>query len=247
MEVITIASRKGGNAKTTTAQQLAAGLALKGFRVLAVDLDSQGNLTSATDVPKEDPTAADVLTGTPAADAIRSGVLYDIIPASVALTAIEDDIKKKPAALAQALEPIRSKYDYIVIDTATGINPELINALMASTGVIIPVQAEVFGIGDGLPQLIEIIRTVQKRNPALKLKGFLLTRYKPRSKTAQNIAEQVQTIADKIGTKVYKNPIRECGKISDAQARGLDVFTYSRTSNAAKDYAVMIAELLKEE
>lgn len=247
MEVITIASRKGGNAKTTTAQQLAAGLSLKGFRVLAVDLDSQGNLTTATDVPKDEPTAADVLTGTPAADAIRAGALYDIIPASWELAAVDEDIKKKPAALAQALEPIRSKYDYIVIDTATGISPALINALTASTGVIIPVQAEIFGIGDGLPQLIEIIRAVQKRNPTLKLKGFLLTRYKPRLKTAQNIAEQVQTIAEQIGTKVYKTPIRECAKISDAQARGLDVFTYSRTCNAAKDYAEMIAEMLKED
>ena len=238
MEIITIASRKGGNAKSTTAQNLGAGLAKLGRRVLLIDLDSQGNLTTATGA-KSTITSADVLTGTPAADAIQHLDDLDIIPASEELAAIEKDLT--PRKLAEALEPVRSNYDYIFIDTGAAITAALINALMASTGVIIPVQCDVSS-AQGVQQIYGTIQTVQKRNKALQIKGLLITRYKKQTTLHKEIAAQMEAIAAKIGTKVY-TPIRECTDLQNATARQLDIFTFKRTSNGAKDYAAVISQL----
>lgn len=242
MEIIAVTSRKGGNAKTTTAQNLAAGLAKKGKRVLLLDLDSQCNLTMVTGADSSALTTADILTGTPAAEAIQRVNDQDIIPASLELTTIESEIQQKPQALAEALKPIKNNYDYIFMDTGADLNPLLINALMVSTGVIIPVQAETFS-AQGVAQIYNIIKTVQKRNKDLKIKGILITRYNKRAGIQQEIIKQLEVIAQRIGSKVYNAKIRECNAIKEAQARQQDIFTYKRTSNAAKDYAALIAEL----
>lgn len=241
MEIITLCSMKGGNSKTTCCQNLAAGLAKTGSRVLLIDADPQGNLTMITGADPSGQTSADLLTGTPAAATIQHINDMDIIPASLELAATETDLQKKPQKLAEALEPVRSDYDYIFIDTSGDLSPLLINALMASTGVIIPVQCDLPS-AQGVAQIYGAIRTVQKRNKGLKIKGILLTRYKKQTTLHREIAAQMEAIAAKIGTQVLP-PIRECMDIQNAQARQLDIFTFKRTSNGAKDYAAVIAKL----
>ncbi len=241
--IITIASRKGGSGKTTTAQMVSAGLEQLGYKTLVIDMDSQINLSLLHDVPADaPPTIAEVLEGTPAADAIRNTSGGDIIPGHTAMKTTEPD---QPAnALQRALDPIKNKYDFIIIDNSAQLDSALIKSLLASDQLIITAEPDLLSL-QGVALIMRSVKAVQEQHK-LDNCGIVVTRYKPRSRTAQTMAAQLEAMAEKTGAKMYKTRIRECTAVSDAQARQTDIFSFRIGSNAAKDYAQLINEILKE-
>ena len=250
IETIAIVNRKGGVGKTVTTHALGAGLTRRGYKVLYIDLDSQCNLTydtGAKDAAQY--TALDVLTGTiTAAEAITLTPQGEIIAASPALAGADTQITGtgKEYRLKEALQPLHGMYDYILIDTPPALGTLTVNALTASDSVIIPVQADVNSIR-GIGMLYEAIQAVQKyTNPALIVKGVLLTRYNGRAIISKDMRENAARVAAELGTVVYNTPIRECIAIKEAEAVQTDIYSYSSKSNAAADYTAFVAEVLGE-
>ena len=250
MKIITIANRKGGVGKTATAQAIGAGLTLRGYRVLYIDLDSQTNLTFDLGLTSAPLSSMEVLTGTATArEAITNTPGGELIPGSPTLAGADLVIEGtgKEYRLREALEPLQLDYDYCIIDTPPALGVLTINALTASDSVIIPVQAEVHSV-QGIGLLYEAIRAVQKyTNPGLKVEGVLLTRYNGRAILSKDMRENLEKIAQDLDTKVFQTPIRECISIKEAQALQSDIFRYAPRSNASKDYEALIEDILFNE
>ena len=246
MQTIAIINRKGGVAKTSTAHALGAGLIKRGKKVLFVDLDSQTNLSHALAADMTAPDSMQVLTKeVTAADAIQRTEYGDIIAGSESLAAADANITAtgKEYRLKEALNGL--KYDYIIIDTPAALGTLTVNALTAAVKIIIPVQAELYSL-QGIGQLNEAITAVQQYcNPALTIDGILLTRFNSRAVISRDMQENLAEVAQKLNTRLFKTPIRECIAVKEAQARQQDIFTYAPRSNAAKDYDDFINEFLK--
>ena len=249
-ECIAIINQKGGVGKSTTANALGAGIFLKGFRVLYIDLDAQGNLSYSMDATGKAITAMEVLTGTATArEAILKTPQGDLIPASPALASADAILTDtgKEYRLKEALEPIRGEYDYIIIDTPPALGILTINALTACDSVIIPAQADIYSL-QGIEQLAETMKPVKKyTNPDLTIEGILLTRYSPRSVLSREVAELAQQIAGKLGTKLFRATIREAVAVKEAQISQQSLYSYAPKAKVTEDYSRFIAELLGEE
>lgn len=247
---LAIINQKGGVGKSTTAEALAAGLTLKGYSVLSIDLDAQCNMTYTAGARTDGATALGVLTGEiPAKDAIQHTESGDIIPASKALAGADAFISEtgKEYRLREALEPIRGSYDYIVLDTPPALGILTINALTACNSVIIPAQADIYSL-QGVEQLAETIKPVKKyTNPALTIEGILLTRYSPRSVLSREVAELAEQLAAKLGTKLFKTTIREAIAVKEAQISQRSLFSYAPKAKVTEDYSRFIAEIIGEE
>lgn len=245
IKTIAVINQKGGVGKSTTAASLGAGLTLKGFKVLYIDLDAQGNLTYTLGADPKGLTALDVLTKeATAAAAVQHTAQGDVIAASPSLAGADTVITSvgKEYRLKEALEPIKEKYDYIIIDTPPALSVLTINALTACTGVIIPAQADIYSL-QGIEKLADTINTVRTYcNPNLKIEGILLTRYNARSVLSREIAELSEQMAEKLNTKVFKTAIRENVSIKEAQISRQDIFSYAPKSNAALDYKEVVEE-----
>lgn len=248
MNIVAVVSRKGGVAKTTTAHALGAGLAKRHNRVLYVDLDGQSNLSFTMNADIEEVGSMEVLTGSAtASEAIQQTAQGDIIAGSARLSAADITLTDtgKEYRLREALETVKRKYDYVIIDTPAALNILTVNALTATTGgVIIPVMADAYSL-QGLTQVIEEVDTVKKYcNPHLKIKGILITRYSSRAILAQTVRQDLQDAAKSLHTHLYTEPIRECVAIREAAAVQQNIFDYAPRSNAARDYDSFINEFL---
>jgi len=245
-EIIAIVNRRGGVGKTATAHAIGAGLFLRGYKTLFVDLDSQCNLSFDVGAKTAPLTSMEVLSGTATAkEAIQHTEGGDIIPASPSLAVADTTIDGtgKEYRLKEALEPLAGEYDYIIIDTPPALGVLTVNALTASNSAIIPAQAEVHSI-QGIGLLYDVIRAVQKyTNPSLTIKGVLITRYNGRSILSKDMKSNLEATAKELGTKVFDTPIRECTAIKEAQATQSDIFTYAPKSNATADYTALINEI----
>lgn len=248
MKIIAIINQKGGVGKSTTALALGAGLFLKGYKVLFVDTDAQGNLTDTAEADSSGVTVMELLTGeAQVKEAIQQGEKWDIISSSLSLAGADMTItgKGREYRLKKAIEPIKEEYDYIIIDTPPALGILMVNALIACDIAIIPAQADRYSL-KGIAQLHTTIETIKKHsNPALRIKGILLTRYSPRAVLSRNIAEVIEQTARKLQTKLFKAKIREAIAIKESQAQRADIFSYAPKSNAAKDYDAFINELLR--
>jgi chromosome partitioning protein len=248
VEVIAIINQKGGVGKSTTALALGAGLFLKGYKVLFVDTDAQGNLTDTTEADNSDITVMELLTEeAQAKEAIQQGERWDIISSSSSLAGADMTLtsKGREYRLKKAIAPIKEEYDYIIIDTPPALGILMVNALTACDIAIIPAQADRYSL-KGIAQLHATIETIKKHsNPALRIKGILLTRYSPRAVLSRDIAEVIEQTAQKLQTKLFKAKIREAIAIKESQAQRMDIFAYAPKSNAAKDYDAFIDELLR--
>lgn len=248
-EIIAIVNRRGGVGKTATAHAIGAGLSLRGYKTLYVDLDSQCNLTYDVGAAPAPLTSMEVLTGTaPAEKAIQHVQGGDIIPASPSLAVADTAIggTGKEYRLKEALEPIQEEYDYIILDTPPALGVLTVNALTACNSVIIPAQAEIHSI-QGIGLLYETIRAVKKyTNPALNVKGILITRYNGRAVLSRDMRSNLEETAKELGTRVFDTPIRECTAIKEAQATQSNIYTYAPRSNATADYTALIDEIEKE-
>lgn len=247
-EIIAIINQKGGVGKSTTANAIGAGLSLKGWKVLYIDLDAQGNLSYTLGAGGAGLSALDVLNKSASAQqAIQQTRQGDIIPASLALAGADTIITAvgKEYRLKEAIDPIEENYDYIIIDTPPALGILTINALTACTGAIIPAQADIYSL-QGISQLHSTIQTVRKYcNPQLTIKGIVLTRYSPRAILSREVAEMIEETAEQFNTKLYKTAIRENIAVKEAQARQQDIFSYSPKSNAAEDYKTLVEEIIE--
>ena len=245
--IISIINQKGGVGKSTTAEALLAGLTLKGYKTLAVDLDAQGNLTYATGATSQGATSLGVLTReVDAGDAIQHTSSGDIIPSNKALAGADAFITDtgKEYRLKEALESVASEYDYIIIDTPPALSILTINALTASNSVIIPAQADIYSL-QGIEQLAETIQPVKRYcNPTLSIEGILLTRYSKRSILGQEVAGLARQIAQRLNTKVFDTTIREAIAIKEAQISQQSLFSYAPKAPVTDDYRAFIEEVI---
>lgn len=249
-EIIAVSNQKGGVGKSTTANALGAYLFHKGFKVLYVDMDAQGNLSYSMGASNRAISSLEVLTGTATAqEAIVQTPQGDLIPASPALASSDAILKDtgREYKLKEALEPVLGDYDYIIIDTPPAIGTLTINALTASNSVIVPAQADIYSL-QGIGQLIQTIQTVKKYcNRDLSIKGLLVTRYNARAVLTKDMTELLQDTANQLQTRLFTAKIRECIAIKEAQASQQDIFTYSPKSNATTDYTAFVEEVLEHE
>lgn len=248
VKVISVANRKGGIGKSTTAQSMSSGLVLKGYKVLLIDLDEQGNTTYTTKVDEIRGTIFDVLTQRcKIEDAIISTDEFgDLIPASDELSTLDMVLVRqgKEYKLKEALVSVKDKYDFIIIDTPPALGVSTTNALTASDSVLIPLLADSYSL-TGISLLLEVIDEIVKySNKDLKIEGMLLTRYNSRTTISKEILEMVKSEAISLNTIVYESGIREGVAISKAQAVRQSIFSYDPKSNVAKDYASVINEFL---
>lgn len=249
-KTIAIINQKGGVGKSTTAEALAAGLSLKGYKTLSIDLDAQANLTYTSGAKTDGATALGVLTGeVKLKEAIQHTPSGDIIAANKALAGADAFIADtgKEYKLKEALESIKADYDYIIIDTPPALGILTVNALTACDSVVIPAQADIYSL-QGVEQLAETMKPVKKYcNPALSIEGILLTRYSPRSVLSREVAELAEQLAAKLGTKLFKTTIRENIAVKEAQISQQSLYSYAPKAKATEDYNAFISELLGEE
>ena len=249
--ILAIANQKGGVGKTTTAQNLAAGLNNQRGKTLMVDLDPQTNLTfsAGVDPGSVSVTVADLLEKkAKAADAILQTAECDLIPGDYSLT--DADIRftatGREYLLSEALEPVRRRYKYIVIDCPPTIGILTINALAAANSVLIPLNANIYSL-QGLRQLHTAIMNVKQYcNRKLKLDGLLLTRYRQANVSAEARAT-IEDFAKQLNTRLYKTVIREGVAVSESQAWRGSLFQTAPRANVTADYRAFIEEFLKED
>lgn len=253
MRTIAIANQKGGVGKTTTASALAAGIAAMGKRVLAVDLDPQGNLTAACGTECGDaPTIYEVLKRACApGDAVREAKGgYGIIPSNIMLAAAEQELSQtgKEYRLREALEELGGRYDYAILDTPPSLGLLTVNAATAADEIIIPTTASVFA-ASGVSQLSDTVANVKKYgNPALEIAGILFTRFNPRTNISRQMRELTSEIGEYINAPVYKTYIRAAVAVEEAQANGTDIYRHGGgRSTVSEDYKAFVVEFIESE
>lgn len=253
MKVITLSNQKGGVAKTTTSEALASGLGQVGYKVIAVDLDPQCNLSlgSGSDILSMNQTLYDVFKGAAELPDLiqKTGLGYDLITGGLTLAGADMDFTQtgREFMLKEALDSIREDYDFCIIDTPPTLGILTVNALTASDSVIIPLTADLYSI-QGLSQLNLLIQRVRKySNRELKISGLLITIHDERTNVSKALMEKINQAAEGLGTKVFSQPIRRSVAVRESQTLMVDLFTEAPKANATVDYLLFIDEFMKGE
>lgn len=247
-KVFVLTNQKGGVGKTTSCCALIAGLAAKGYKVLGVDLDPQGNLGFSLGLEiEEGHSIYQVLKGeVPVMTAIRRAEGCDLVTSNILLSGAELEFigTGRESLLKNALAPVMDFYDFIVIDTPPALNILTVNAYAMGDYLVIPMVPEILSLL-GLSQMKETISTVQDSlNPKLHILGILLTKYNKRTLLAQEVNEMAQNLAEQIGTVVLDTKIRSSVSAAEAPAQGETIFKYAPRSNPAADYRALVNEVL---
>ena len=243
-QIITVTNQKGGVGKTTTASSLVCGLYQRGAKVLGVDLDSQGNLgfNLGLDISSGN-TIYDVFKGEcPIEKAIQSSEYGDVLPSDIMLSAAEVEFTapRREFMLSDMLTGVRDRYDFIIIDTPPALNILTVNAYVTSTGLIVPMEAEVLSLVS-VTQLQETIETVRASyNPGLKVLGILINKYNGRLSLSKDILEMAHVVADQLDSQVFEAKIHRGVGVAMAPAHGQTVLTYQPNSRPAQDLQSLI-------
>lgn len=247
-KTIAIVNQKGGVGKTTTCVNLAAALKNLGLRVLVCDFDPQANSTSGFGVDKtSSPNIYDVLlNGADPAKAVAATVYGDVLPSSKALAGASIEmigLERREYQLREALDQLKARYDYILIDCPPSLELLTLNALCAADTVLVPVQCEYYAL-EGLSDLLSTIRIVKRSlNPEIALEGVVLTMYDGRTNLSLQVAEEVKR---HFPGQVYATVIPRNVRLSEAPSHGLPVSAYDSFSRGAEAYAALAQEVLDQ-
>ena len=245
-KVISLSNHKGGVGKTTSTVNISVGLSrMLHKRVLVIDMDPQANLTQSLGVegnPQHNIYGA--LTGSYALHPIIIEENLHIIPATLDLSGAEVELSAETGRefiLRELIDPLRSQYDYILIDTPPSLGLLTVNALTASDHIYIPLQAQYLAL-QGLTKLLEVVERIRKRlNRHLSLGGVFITQYDQRKVLNREIA---QTIREHFKDKVFQTVIRDNIALAEAPSTGKDIFAYNSRSYGAEDYLELCKEII---
>ena len=255
--VITVSNQKGGVGKTTTAVNLAAAMAQSGLRVLVIDMDPQGNASTALSIPHVSGTPGiyDVLIdGLPLADVVQEcpqlpGLLcapatIDLAGAEIELVPLVARENRLRRALTAYLESQTEPVDLVMIDCPPSLGLLTVNAFVAAREVLIPIQCEYYAL-EGLSQLLRNVDLIQQHlNDQLRISTILLTMFDGRTRLSAEVAEQVR---EHFGDRVLQSVVPRSVRVSEAPSHGETVMTYDPTSSGALSYAEAAAEMRRQE
>jgi chromosome partitioning protein len=245
-KVISISNHKGGVGKTTSAINIGAGLCKLGKKILLIDLDPQANLSQSLGIIEPGRNIYGALRGDYALQPQEIAKGLEVVPSTLDLSGAEVEMSGEAGReyiLKELIDPIRSSYDYILIDSPPSLGLLTINSFTASDEVFIPLQAQYLAL-QGLAKLMEVIDKIKKRlNKELKVGGVFITQYDSRKVLNRDV---VATIEAHFMDEVFKTRIRDNIALAEAPAQGLDIFRYNAKSYGAEDYLNLSKEILNK-
>ena len=249
--IIAIANQKGGVGKTTTAINLSSSLASMDKKVLSLDMDPQGNMTSGLGVDKDgvEKTVYDLIIGNAGVEeCIYENALenIDVLPSNIDLSAAEIEligVDNKEYILKKEIDKVKDNYDFIIIDCPPALSMLTINAMTTADSVIVPIQCEYYAL-EGLSQLIHTIELVKERlNPNLEIEGVVFTMYDARTNLSLQVVENVK---DNLNQNIYKTIIPRNIRLAEAPSYGMPINLYDPRSTGAESYMLLAEEVINK-
>ena len=249
--IIAVANQKGGVGKTTTAINLSSCLASLGKKVIAIDMDPQGNMTSGLGIDKNEVeyTVYELILGQVGIekvickDALEN---LDVLPTNINLSAAEIEligVEEKEFIIRKEVDKVKKNYDFIVIDCPPSLSMLTINAMTTADSVLVPIQCEYYAL-EGLSQLIHTIDLVKERlNPELKIEGVVFTMYDARTNLSLQVVENVK---DNLQQTIYKTIIPRNIRLAEAPSHGLPINLYDPKSSGAESYMLLAEEVINK-
>ena len=256
-KIISIINQKGGVGKTTTVINLAAGLSMKGKKILVIDLDPQGNATTGlglSNTASSDTTIYSVLNGDKKITEVIQQTSFEnlnLVTSNVDLSGLEVETAgdsrrafKLKDELTSILNDSRASYDYILVDCPPSLSLLTIMALVASEALVVPLQTEFFAL-EGLTQLMKTIERIKNNlNPDLSIRGILLTMYDKRNKLSGEVEKEARNYFKE---KVYQSVVPRNVRLSEAPSHGVPVLIYDKTCPGSKSYFNFTEEFLNQD